>query len=65
MLNGLLLPIMLLFILRLINNQWLMGDLKNTRLYNVLGWGTFILITAAVGIILGSQILTALGVIPR
>lgn len=64
-LNGTLLPIMLVFILRLINDQRLMGGLKNTRLYNVLGWGTFILITTAVVIMLGSQMLTALGVIPH
>jgi Mn2+/Fe2+ NRAMP family transporter len=64
-LNGILLPIMLVFILRLINDQHLMGGLKNTRLYNILGWGTFILITTAVVIMLGSQVLTVLGVIPR
>jgi Mn2+/Fe2+ NRAMP family transporter len=64
-LNGALLPIMLVFILRLINDEQLMGGLRNTRLYNALGWGTFILITTAVVIMLGSQILTALGVISR
>jgi Mn2+/Fe2+ NRAMP family transporter len=61
-LNGVLLPIILIFILQLINDQSLMGSLKNTRFYNILGWGTFILITAAVVIMLGSQILTALGI---
>jgi Mn2+/Fe2+ NRAMP family transporter len=64
-LNGVLLPIMLVFILRLINDEQLMGGLKNTRVYNLLGWGTFILITMAVVIMLGSQVLTALGVIPQ
>jgi Mn2+/Fe2+ NRAMP family transporter len=64
-LNGILLPIMLVFILRLINDQRLMGTLKNTRVYNALGWGTFILITTAVIIMLGSQIMTVLGVIAR
>jgi Mn2+/Fe2+ NRAMP family transporter len=57
-LNGVLLPILLLFILRLINDQRLMGPLKNTRLYNILGWGTFILITVAVVVMLGSQVLS-------
>ena len=56
-LNGVLLPIMLIFILKLINDQFLMGNLKNTRVYNLLGWGTFILITLAVLVLLGSQIL--------
>jgi Mn2+/Fe2+ NRAMP family transporter len=64
-LNGALLPIVLLFILRLVNDQKLMGGLKNTPVYNIFGWGTFILITVAVVIMLGSQILTVLGVIPR
>lgn len=64
-LNGVLLPIILLFILRLINNSWLMGSLKNTRLYNILSWGTLILIAVAVATMLGSQILTLLGILPR
>ena len=64
-LNGTLLPIMLIFILRLINEERLMGSLKNSRLYNILGWGTFALITIAVVIMLGSQVLSAIGVIPR
>ena len=55
-LNGVLLPIILVFILLLINKQQLMGDLQNTRLYNVLGWGTCGLITTAVLIMLGSQV---------
>jgi Mn2+/Fe2+ NRAMP family transporter len=62
-LNGILLPILLVFILRLINDAELMGPLKNTRTYNILGWGTLILITVAVLIMLGSQLLTALGLL--
>jgi Mn2+/Fe2+ NRAMP family transporter len=62
-LNGVLLPIILVFILRLINDPQLMGDLKNSRLYNILGWGTFVLITTAVIVMLGGQVLNVLGVI--
>ena len=62
-LNGILLPILLVFILRLINEEFLMGSLKNTRLYNILGWGTFILITVAVVVMLGSQLLAGLGIL--
>jgi Mn2+/Fe2+ NRAMP family transporter len=62
-LNGALLPIILIFILRLINDQRLMGELKNTRIYNILGWGTFVLITLAVVTMLGGQILTMLDII--
>ena len=63
-LNGMLLPIMLVFILKLVNDQRLMKELKNSRTYNLLGWGTFLLITAAVLIMLGSQLLTMLGILP-
>ena len=62
-LNGALLPVMLIFILRLINDEQLMGTLKNTRLYNLLGWGTFTLVTTAVVIMLGGQVLSMMGVI--
>jgi Mn2+/Fe2+ NRAMP family transporter len=61
-LNGVLLPIMLVFILRLINDERLTGALKNTRLYNVLGWGTMALITMAVVVMLGSYCLEVFGI---
>jgi NRAMP (natural resistance-associated macrophage protein)-like metal ion transporter len=61
-LNGILLPIILIFILRLINDKHLTGDLKNTRLYNVLGWGTFAMITGAVTVMLGGKLLELLGI---
>ena len=60
-LNGILLPVILVFILLLINDRRLTGELKNTRLYNVLGWGTFAVITFAVVVMLGSQLFEALG----
>jgi Mn2+/Fe2+ NRAMP family transporter len=55
-LNGVLLPIILVFILILINDEKLTGDLKNTRTYNILGWATFALITTAVVVMFGAQI---------
>jgi Mn2+/Fe2+ NRAMP family transporter len=54
-LNGLLLPVILLFMLRLANDRRLMGGLRNTRAQNLLAWGTFAVITAAVTVMLGSQ----------
>ena len=59
-LNGALLPFILLFILRLANDERLMRDLKNTRLYNILGWTTFVLVTTAVLTMFGFQIYDAL-----
>jgi len=38
-LNGLLLPIILFSVLRLINNKQLMGQYTNTRFYNILAYG--------------------------
>jgi NRAMP (natural resistance-associated macrophage protein)-like metal ion transporter len=61
-LNGILLPVILLFMLLLIRDQRLVGELKNTRVYNVLGWGTFGLITFAVVVMLVSQLFQALGI---
>jgi Mn2+/Fe2+ NRAMP family transporter len=56
-LNGALLPVILVFILVLSNDRRLMGDLKNSRANNVLGLGTFIIVSAAVAAMLASQIL--------
>lgn len=61
-LNGILLPIILVFILLLINDKRLTGDLKNTRRNNVLAVGTLILITTAVLVMLGGQLLDSLGI---
>jgi Mn2+/Fe2+ NRAMP family transporter len=61
-LNGVLLPIILVFILILINNERLTGDLKNTPIYNLLGWGTFAIITIAVLVMLAGQLLDFFGI---
>ena len=55
-LNGVLLPIILVFILMLINDERLMSNLKNSLTTTSLGWTTFALITAAVLIMLGLQV---------
>lgn len=61
-LNGILLPIILIFILLLINDKRLTAELKNTRRNNVLAIGTLVLITTAVVVMLGGQLLEALGI---
>jgi Mn2+/Fe2+ NRAMP family transporter len=55
-LNGVLLPIILIFIMLLINEDRLMGRLKNSLVTNILGWATFALILAAVLIMLGLEV---------
>ena len=47
-LNGLLLPVELFAILRLINEPELMGEHVNGPIYNVLAWGIAIVVSAAV-----------------
>ena len=61
-LNGVLLPIILVFILLLINDERLTGELRNSRIYNVLGWATFSVITLAIVVMLGTQLLELIGV---
>jgi Mn2+/Fe2+ NRAMP family transporter len=61
-LNGVLLPIFLVFILLLINDQRLTKELKNTRFSNILGWATFAIIALAVAIMLLMQFLNLWGV---
>jgi Mn2+/Fe2+ NRAMP family transporter len=60
-LNGLLLPVILFFVFRLANDATSMGPLKNTRLQNVVAWATFGLVTTAILAMLGSQLLSVVG----
>ena len=49
-LNGLLLPIALIFVLRLVNDRDVMGEYVNNRVFNILSYGTtgiLILLTVA------------------
>jgi Mn2+/Fe2+ NRAMP family transporter len=39
-LNGVVLPFVLVFMLLLINKKELMGEYTNTRLFNVIAWST-------------------------
>jgi NRAMP (natural resistance-associated macrophage protein)-like metal ion transporter len=41
--NGLVLPFVLLFMLLLVNNKEVMGEYVNSRLYNVVAWATTVL----------------------
>ena len=45
-LNGVLLPLILVFMLKLINKQELMGKYTNKRWFNVIAWTTAIIVTA-------------------
>jgi NRAMP (natural resistance-associated macrophage protein)-like metal ion transporter len=43
-LNGVLLPVVIILMLLLINRKDLMGEYKNSRLWNVIAWGTSIIV---------------------
>ena len=40
--NGLMLPFVLIFVIMLINNPKIMGEFVNSRVYNVISWGTVV-----------------------
>ena len=43
-LNGILLPVIIILMLLLINRRDLMGDYKNSRLWNLIAWSTSIIV---------------------
>jgi Mn2+/Fe2+ NRAMP family transporter len=45
-LNGMLLPFVLIYALSLVNNKKIMGEYVNPKFYNVISWGTIGAITA-------------------
>ncbi|MBI3912782.1 MAG: Nramp family divalent metal transporter [Chloroflexi bacterium] len=55
-LNGILLPILLVMMLRLANNRRLMGARVNGRVGNVLGWGTAVILIVLTGLLLVSPL---------
>lgn len=64
LLNGVLMPVMLCFMLLLANDRRIMGSLKNGPVANLVGWLTIGLITLAIVVALGSKLLGMLGVGP-
>jgi NRAMP (natural resistance-associated macrophage protein)-like metal ion transporter len=55
--NGILLPVILILMLRLANNQRLMGNHINSRFANALGWGTAIVLIVATIALISSSVL--------
>lgn len=54
-LNGVLLPIVLVFMLSLINKYELMGEHTNSRLFNIIAWLTAIIVTVLSLVLIWSQ----------
>lgn len=56
--NGILLPVVLIFMLKLINNKRIMGEYVNNRIYNTIAWVT------AIGVILLTLALVVTSIFP-
>jgi len=52
--NGVLLPIVLIFMLTLINNRRIMGDWANSTIQNAIAWTTVVILIALTGVLLVS-----------
>jgi Mn2+/Fe2+ NRAMP family transporter len=61
-LNGILLPIILVFMLRLVNNPRIMGSHTNPRWLNVIAWGLTGLVILLTAVLFGSTLAAWLGV---
>ena len=61
-LQGILLPIVLVFIVLLVNDRRLMGGHANRRVGNVLAWGAVAVVVALNAALLGTALLGALGI---
>lgn len=56
--NGILLPVILILMLQLTNNPRLMGKYVNSRVANVIGWTTALVLIAATAILLVSSLVS-------
>jgi NRAMP (natural resistance-associated macrophage protein)-like metal ion transporter len=59
-LNGMLLPFVLVFMLLLINNKKLLGEYTNSRLFNVLAWGTTVIMSILTVLLVVTSIIPGL-----
>jgi Mn2+/Fe2+ NRAMP family transporter len=60
--NGVLLPILLVFIIRLVNNHEVMGEYTNGRIYNILAWTTVVAVAGLSLLMVATTVLPSLGI---
>lgn len=58
--NGVLLPVVLILMVRLVNNPDLMGDWVNSRFYNLVTWATVVIMIALTLILTANSIISLL-----
>lgn len=61
--NGVLLPILLIFQIKIINDKRIMGKFTNGRVTNALAWTTALVVIGLTAVLLVSSILKALGIL--
>ncbi len=54
--NGILLPFVLIFMLRLVNREDLMGSYRNTRVFNIIAWITCVVMIALTLLLMGGSL---------
>jgi Mn2+/Fe2+ NRAMP family transporter len=59
--NGLLLPFVLVYALLLVNNKKLMGEFTNLKIYNYISWGTIVVIICLTAFLVVTSIMPAGG----
>lgn len=59
-LNGILLPFVLVYALSLVNNRKIMGDFVNTKRYNIISWSTVVVIIALTAALLVMTVIPGL-----
>jgi Mn2+/Fe2+ NRAMP family transporter len=57
--NGVLLPFVLIFMLRLSNREDLMGKYRNTRTFNIIAWATCVVMISMTALMLVSAFFPA------
>ena len=59
--NGIILPFVLIFMLRLCNREDLMGPHRNTRAFNMIAWATCVIMIALTSLLIVTSIWPGLG----
>lgn len=59
--NGLLLPFVLVYALSLVNDRRLMGEYTNTAAYNYIAWGTVVVVVCLTAVLVITTVLPAMG----
>lgn len=57
MVNGILLPFLLIFMMVIVNDRSIMGRHTNSRLNNMLAWGTIVIVIALTVVLMGMTVL--------